>query len=213
MSSPSPSLISALDKIPTVSPTNASSPKLAPLILSEIKEPGTGLGIISREMFDASRWSPATPHLDIQYLKFVTLITNRIRAGESSVKEVEDFVRLLTTDGEDAFWAPVPELVPEVDPDEAPEIDDTNKPLTVFRLQIYNELNDRRQASPKGSDGSEQLEMEGERQGEARRLEEGSQTALRRTIFGRDAIIPKGGRQDKLLQSWMEMGYPDRVKR
>ena len=56
MASPSASLISALDKIPTVSPTNASSPKLDPLILSEIKEPGTGLGVISREMFDASRW-------------------------------------------------------------------------------------------------------------------------------------------------------------
>lgn len=153
MASPSASLISALDKIPTVSPTNASSPKLAPLILSEIKEPGTGLGVISLHMFDASRWysslppfsfhfsslsrsvewtsnektrtyfarisrSPATPHLDIQYLKFVTQITNRIRAGESNVKEVEEFVKLLTTDGEDAFWAPVSELVPEVDPDE-----------------------------------------------------------------------------------------------
>lgn len=55
--------------------------------------------------------------------------------------------------------------------------------------------------------------MDGERKGAERRLEEGSQTALRRTIFGRDAIIPKGGRQDKLLQSWMEMGYPDHVKR
>lgn len=34
------------------------------------------------------------------------------------MEEVKAFVELLTTDGENAFWAPVAELVPEVDPDE-----------------------------------------------------------------------------------------------
>ena len=63
--------------------------------------------------------SPATPILDIQYIKFVTVMIARIRVGESNIEEVRHFFELLRTDGEDAFWAPVPELMPEIKPNES----------------------------------------------------------------------------------------------
>ena len=52
--------------------------------------------------------------LDLQYVKFVTVMVSRIRAGESDVQEVKLFFELLTTDNEgDAFWTPIEKLVPE----------------------------------------------------------------------------------------------------
>lgn len=41
-------------------------------------------------------------------------------------------------------------------------------------------------------------------------LERGSKEALRKVLFGKEAVIYKGGRRDELLKSWLEMGYPNR---
>ncbi|CAF9929604.1 MAG: hypothetical protein HETSPECPRED_007414 [Heterodermia speciosa] len=109
----------ALDIVPPIFSSSGSPTKLPPLILSNIQAYGTGLGIIAPEMFEPTKWSPAQPILDLQYLKFVTLIVCRIRAGESNLEEVRRFVKLLATDGEDAFWAPVAKLIPEVDRNES----------------------------------------------------------------------------------------------
>ena len=39
-------------------------------------------------------------------------------------------------------------------------------------------------------------------------LEAGSREVLKETMFGKDAVIKEGGKQDKFLKSWIEMGYP-----
>ncbi|KAL8792304.1 MAG: hypothetical protein Q9195_005095 [Heterodermia aff. obscurata] len=187
MTSPNDPLLSAPDIIPTTSSGSASPTELAPLILSNIQVYGTGLGAIAPDMFEPTKWSPAQPVLDLQYLKFVTLIVCRIRAGESNLDEVRRFVELLATDGEDAFWAPVGKLIPE-------------------------ETKDRLEHSSKPGEASLSSEMVQIRRLAERscwaKLEEGCEEGLKEALFGREAIIPKGGRQDKFLQSWIETGYP-----
>ncbi len=72
---------------------------------------GQGLGIISRSMFEPSRWEPSSPIRKEQYLKFVNLILGRIRANESNATEARLLFELLKADGKPEFWAPVPTLM------------------------------------------------------------------------------------------------------
>ena len=90
-------------------------PETTPIFLPSDKldsSDGRGLGIVSPKNFEPSRWHPTTAEGKVQYFKFVNLILGRIRAGESNINEVHLFFDLLNTDGEPAFWAPVPEFLP-----------------------------------------------------------------------------------------------------
>ena len=56
MTSPSHPPLLALDVIPTISSNSVSPTKPLPLILSNIRAHGTGLGIIAADMFEPKRW-------------------------------------------------------------------------------------------------------------------------------------------------------------
>ena len=64
----------------------------------------------------------------------------RIRAGESNLEEVTRFVQLLATDGEDAFWAPVAKLVPEVDKNESVFLFPFPPPYLAVRFSNSQEM-------------------------------------------------------------------------
>ena len=76
---------------------------------------GRGLGIISTNNFEPSRWRPSRPVHKEQYLKFVDLILGRIQANESNATEARLFFELLSTDGDPGFWAPVPGFMPDLE--------------------------------------------------------------------------------------------------
>ena len=60
--SPSASILSALDKIPTVSSSSGSSIKLDPIKQKEIEAFGSGLGKISLSMFEPAKWYSPIPY-------------------------------------------------------------------------------------------------------------------------------------------------------
>ena len=95
---------------------------------------------------------------------------------------------------------------------EPPRISHTNPQLTLFLLLIYKETKDRLQESSKPEEKSLSSEIDRIHRFAERscwtKLEEGCEEGLKEALFGREAIIPKGGRQDKFLQSWIETGYP-----
>ena len=95
---------------------------------------------------------------------------------------------------------------------EPPQISCTNPQLTLLLLLIYKETKDRLEASSKPKIVSLTSDIDQiHRCAESScwtKLEEGCEEGLIEALFGSEAVIPKGGRQDKFLQSWIETGYP-----
>lgn len=95
---------------------------------------------------------------------------------------------------------------------EPPRISNTNPQLTLLLLLIYKETRDRLEDSSKPDAESPSREIDQIHQLAERscwtKLDEGCEEGLKEALFGREVIIPKGGRQDKFLQSWIETGYP-----
>lgn len=192
--------------------------------------------------------SPKAPIFDLQYVKFVTIMVGRIRAGESDVQEVKLFFELLTTDHEgDAFWTPIEKLMPEVTLKEfvplqlspsltfsaptstsemltkqrraAPKVEDENPPLQLLYELLYTELAERNEA---------RKEDWAEAQYQAKRgmvprdrsispecdtwLGASGRDKLKNSLFGENTYVAPGSRQDRMLRSWMEIGYPKRAQ-
>lgn len=76
---------------------------------------GLGLGTISDDMFEPSRWYPSAPVLAEQYTKFVNVMLGRIRANESNAHEARLFFELLRTGRETGFWKPVDGFLPALE--------------------------------------------------------------------------------------------------
>ena len=95
---------------------------------------------------------------------------------------------------------------------EPPRISNTNPQLTLLLLLIYKETRDRLEESSKPERVSLSSKMDQIRRLAERScwtmLEEGCEEGLKEALFGKEAIIPRGGRQDQFLQSWIETGYP-----
>ncbi|KAI4244127.1 MAG: hypothetical protein L6R40_003111 [Gallowayella cf. fulva] len=75
---------------------------------------GIGLGPIHRRFLERETWPLDPPESILQYRKFVKLMIDRIRAGESNTEELDGFLGLFDTGENWQYMVPVLGMLPEL---------------------------------------------------------------------------------------------------
>ncbi|KAL8824316.1 MAG: hypothetical protein Q9191_005139 [Dirinaria sp. TL-2023a] len=164
---------------------------------------GFGLGRVSDDVFEPSRWYPSAPVLCEQYTKFVNAMLGRIRANESNAHEVRLFFELLRVeDGEPGYWRPVNGFLPALEDGIPAATNDRNEPYLLLVTLLRLEMRDRKRGSRARSDGSGVVAA---RTG----LDQREQVGVAAQIFGKESTgSSRTVDQNRFLKSWFEMGYP-----
>lgn len=78
---------------------------------------GTGLGPLDETFLTREAWPLRGAEALVQYHKFVQLMINRIRAGESDNEETERFINMFGTPGHWTWMVPALGMLPELEDD------------------------------------------------------------------------------------------------
>ena len=101
-----------------------------------------------------------------------------------------------------------------------PKVEDENPPLQLFYELLYTEMVERNEARKEDWAETQYLAKRGMVRSDRSIsppcdtwLGAGSRDKLRNALFGENTYVAPGSRQDRLLRSWMEIGYPKRAER
>ena len=101
-----------------------------------------------------------------------------------------------------------------------PKVEDENPPLQLLYELLYNELAGRNEARKEDWAEAHYLATRGIVPSDRSIsppcdtwLRASGRDKLKNTLFGENAYVAPGSKQDRMLRSWMEIGYPRKAQR
>ncbi|KAL9010400.1 MAG: hypothetical protein Q9173_004664 [Seirophora scorigena] len=166
---------------------------------------GIGLGFIHPNYFTRESWPLHDEKRLIQYRKFVQLMINRIRAGESTDVETERFASMFGNADHWPWMVPALAMLPESD-EHGPH--PSNRQMVSLLQHVENVIDLRRQRRNEKA----QRQPEESRSAEsAKEVTEEIRARLAKLLFGPDGEANASAGMKRLLDSWVVMGYPEEV--
>ncbi|KAI4128034.1 MAG: hypothetical protein LQ338_002925 [Usnochroma carphineum] len=167
---------------------------------------GTGLGPLDETFLTREAWPLRGAEALVQYHKFVQLMINRIRAGESDNEETERFINMFGTPGHWTWMVPALGMLPELEDDGPFSLNDQmNKLLQHVRKIISSKYEQRLQRTQKEQSGQAKPSVSAE----AVSVE--VRASLAKLLFGPDGESNASSAMKRLLTSWVDLGYPREV--
>ncbi|KAL8694493.1 MAG: hypothetical protein Q9224_003562, partial [Gallowayella concinna] len=166
--------------------------------------PGIGMGPIDPRFLERDTWPLEPPERIHQYRKFVQLMVNRIRAGESDDAETRQFVDLF---GGPKYWlymVPILGFLPEL-VEFGPHA--TNDQMTILVEHVHSII------SEKQKERLDRIANNSPRQPKAPPAAEELIADVRervaKLLFGSRGAKQATPAMLRLLASWVEMAYPE----
>ncbi|KAL8735131.1 MAG: hypothetical protein Q9166_001007 [cf. Caloplaca sp. 2 TL-2023] len=167
---------------------------------------GVGLGPIEPRFLERKTWPLKIPECISQYWKFVQLVINRIRAGESHSAETGKFLDLLGTGDDWQYILPALGMLPElVEPGlvrpRSPNVQMTDLVRHIQNIidakekERLNRIANTPPGQPKPPQDAEAITVE-------------VRDKVAKLLFGEKGEDNATPTMKRLLTSWMEMAYP-----
>ncbi|KAI4286985.1 MAG: hypothetical protein L6R35_003764 [Caloplaca aegaea] len=166
---------------------------------------GIGMGYIHPDFLSRKSWPLHNEQRQIQYRKFVQLMINRIRAGESLSVETDLFASMFDDADHWPWMVPVLAMLPELD-EHGPY--PTNPQMNSLLAHVKKVIDLKRQrriekaqrqpGAPKAPESAKAVT------GEIR-------ARLAKLLFGPAGETNATDSMRRLLDSWVELGYPEEV--
>ncbi|KAL8710595.1 MAG: hypothetical protein Q9220_004819 [cf. Caloplaca sp. 1 TL-2023] len=164
---------------------------------------GKGLGRIDPLCLTKERWPLHTSESIVQYRKFVRLMINRIRIGESNDEETANFLQMSSGREDWTYLAPALGMLPELEDD--PPLP-TNPQMSELVEHVRNTIKTKeaeRLRQVAGEQPSQETSPQGPQSfaGEIREK-------FAKLLFGPHGEMNATPAMKRMLDSWLELGYP-----
>ncbi|KAI4175316.1 MAG: hypothetical protein LQ348_006196 [Seirophora lacunosa] len=171
---------------------------------------GIGMGFIHPNYFTRETWPLHDEKRLMQYRKFVQLMINRIRAGESTDEETERFATMFDNADHWPWMVPALAMLPELD-EHGPYPSNRQMVTLLQHVEKVIDLSRQRrdekaQRQPEESKPKEPKPLES-----AKEVTEEIRARLAKLLFGPDGEANASASMKRLLDSWVVMGYPEEV--
>ncbi|KAL8767404.1 MAG: hypothetical protein Q9209_006094 [Squamulea sp. 1 TL-2023] len=167
---------------------------------------GIGLGPIRSRFFGRERWPIDTPERIFQYRKFVQLMIDRIRGGDSDDVETRQFTNLIDFPDGWQYIFPTFKMLPELT---EPGPLAMNEQMAILVAHVKNFINAKEKKSIELIDYRPSGQPNSSKSAEAIKADVRDKVA--KLLFGTNDESIATPAMKRLLTSWVDLGYPDKA--
>ncbi|KAL8992273.1 MAG: hypothetical protein Q9169_007226 [Polycauliona sp. 2 TL-2023] len=167
---------------------------------------GIGMGHIEPRFLAREKWPLNTPQRLVQYHKFVQLMINRIRAGESNDEETARFTALIDHSDDWQYMLPACGMLPELG--EAGPLA-TNTQMSMMVGHVNSVLDARHDERIRQMRENQLQQPQSPQTAEA--ITADAREKIAKSLFGPTGESNATPKMKNLLTSWVNTGYPGKV--